>query len=179
MTLLAVIFYIAAAVAILATGAVLFARNAVNAVLYLLVSLFGVALMMYSLGGAFVAILEIIVYAGAIVVLFLFVIMMLNIARIEQHKDLQPPTRPQLLVPVILALVLMADLGIAIYAAAAGVSSGKTITVTAIGETLYRQHYLGVELASLVLLIGLIGALHLGSAAWFTHQKEANQDGTC
>ncbi|MGB9692937.1 MAG: NADH-quinone oxidoreductase subunit J [Candidatus Sumerlaeaceae bacterium] len=178
MSLLGVIFYLAATVALVGTGAVLLARNAVNAVLYLLVSLFGVALMMYSLGGSFVAILEVIVYAGAIVVLFLFVIMMLNISKIEQYRDLQPPNRAQLLLPVVLALALVADLGIAVYAAAAGTVAGKSVTVAQIGEVLYRQHYLGVELASLVLLIGLIGALHLGSEAWLAHQKEAKHDGT-
>lgn len=178
MTLMAPVFYIAAAISILATGAVVLARNMVNAVLYLLISLFAVALMFFSLGGAFVALLEIIVYAGAIVVLFLFVIMMLNISKIEEHTDLAPPTPAQLLLPCVFALVLAVDVGIAIYAGAAGLSSGKVITAGDIGRVLYREHYLGVELASLILLIGLIGGMLLGSAAWGTPLKEEKEDGT-
>jgi NADH-quinone oxidoreductase subunit J len=180
MTMTAAIFYIAALVALVATGAVVLARNAVNAVLYLLVSLFAVALMFYGLGGPFVAIIEIIVYAGAIVVLFLFVIMMLNIARIEEQTDLRPPTRAQLALPVILAGLLAIDACIGIYAGAVGNISGAPISAAQIGTALYKQHYLGVELASLILLIGLIGGMHLGSAAWdaVEKEKESKSDGT-
>ena len=72
-------FYIAAAVAILATVMVITRQNAVHALLYLIVSLLAVAVVFYALGAPFVAALEVIIYAGAIMVLFLFVVMMLNI----------------------------------------------------------------------------------------------------
>lgn len=171
------LFYTSAAIACIATAGVLFARNAVNAVLYLLVSLFAVALMFYALGGPFVAILEIIVYAGAIVVLFLFVIMMLNIAKIEEETDLKPPSRAQLLVPAILTAVLFVETCVSIYAGTAGALAGRVISPAEIGRALYNQHYLGVELASLILLIGLIGGMHLGSAAWQAQRKEGSPDG--
>ena len=73
------VFYISGAVALAATLMVVTRTNAVHAALYLLVSLLAVALVFFSLGAPFVAALEIVVYAGAIMVLFVFVIMMLNI----------------------------------------------------------------------------------------------------
>ena len=71
-------FYVAAVVAVLATAMVITRANAVHALLYLVVSLLAVAIVFYVLGAPFAAALEVIVYAGAIMVLFVFVIMMLN-----------------------------------------------------------------------------------------------------
>src|SRR5580700_11933107 len=74
-------FYIAGAVAVLSTLLMLTRINVVHALLYLIVSLLGVAVVFYVLGAPFVAALEAIVYAGAIMVLFLFVVMMLNLGK--------------------------------------------------------------------------------------------------
>ena len=74
-----IVFYIAGAVAILATVLMLTRLNAVHALLYLVVSLLAVAVVFYTLGAPFVAALEVIIYAGAIMVLFVFVVMMLNL----------------------------------------------------------------------------------------------------
>ena len=74
-----VAFYIAAAVAIVATVLMLTRLNVVHALLYLIVSLLAVAVVFYAMGAPFVAALEVIIYAGAIMVLFVFVVMMLNL----------------------------------------------------------------------------------------------------
>ena len=73
------VFYFAAAMAILATVMVITRLNAVHALLYLIVSLLAVAVVFYTLGAPFIAALEVIIYAGAIMVLFIFVVMMLNL----------------------------------------------------------------------------------------------------
>ena len=73
------VFYISAAVAVLATLLVITRLNAVHALLYLIVSLLAVAVIFYALGAPFVAALEVLIYAGAIMVLFVFVIMTLNV----------------------------------------------------------------------------------------------------
>jgi len=73
-----VVFYISGAVAVLATAVAITRRNAAHALLYLVVSLVSVALVFFTLGAPFAAALEVIIYAGAIMVLFVFVIMMLN-----------------------------------------------------------------------------------------------------
>jgi NADH-quinone oxidoreductase subunit J len=72
-------FYLAAVVAVLATVMALTRLNAVHALLYLIVSLLAVSLVFFTLGAPFIAALEVIIYAGAIMVLFVFVIMMLNL----------------------------------------------------------------------------------------------------
>ena len=73
------VFYLAAVIAILATVMVITRLNAVHALLYLIVSLLSVAVVFYTLGAPFIAALEVIIYAGAIMVLFVFVVMMLNL----------------------------------------------------------------------------------------------------
>ena len=73
------LFYIAAAIAVLATGLALSRFHAVHALLYLIVSLLAIAVIFYVLGAPFIAALEVIIYAGAIMVLFIFVVMMLNL----------------------------------------------------------------------------------------------------
>lgn len=83
-----ILFYIAAVIAIVSTVFVVTRYNASHALIYLVVSLLAAAVMFFLLGAPFAAILEVIVYAGAIVVLFLFVVMMLNLGRhsIEQER---------------------------------------------------------------------------------------------
>ena len=109
-----VLFYTGGAVAIVATFLVITRRNAVHALLYLILSLLSVALVFYSLGAAYVALLEIIIYAGAIMVLFLFAIMMLNLGSPEdpEHDSLLRPSTWA--VPAVMAAILAVLFGYAI-----------------------------------------------------------------
>ena len=86
-------FYIASAVAVVSTALMLTRLHIVHALLYLIVSLLGVAVVFYLLGASFVAALEVIVYAGAIMVLFVFVVMMLNLGArgVEMEEQLANP----------------------------------------------------------------------------------------
>ncbi len=136
--------------------------NPVHALLYLILCLFAVALIFFALGAPFAAALEVIIYAGAIMVLFVFVIMMINPGRpsIEREKQwLRPATW---IGPSVLTIILLAEL---IYALVAG--HGKFPGVAEVGPkqvaiVLFGPYILGVELASILLLAGLIGAYHLG-----------------
>jgi NADH-quinone oxidoreductase subunit J len=106
-------FYICGLVAILATLRVITHTNPVHALLYLIVSLLAIAGVFFSLGAYFAGALEIIVYAGAIMVLFVFVVMMLNLGGSEIEQERQW-LRPQVWVgPALLSAVL---LGVMIYA---------------------------------------------------------------
>lgn len=150
-------FYLSAIVAVAATVMVITRRNAVHALLYLIVSLLAVGLVFFTLGAPFAAALEVITYAGAIMVLFLFVIMLLN----PQTSDAQQPFPIQWRGPGLLAAVLLVEL---IYLLARG---GQVVGETAVspqqvGLTLFGPYLLGVELASMLLLAGLVGAYHLG-----------------
>jgi NADH-quinone oxidoreductase subunit J len=157
------VFYLSALVAIVSTIFVITQLNAVHALLYLIVSLLAVAMIFFTLGAPFVAALEVIVYAGAIMVLFVFVMMTLNLGpqTVSQERAwLNPKTW---FGPSVLALVLLIEL------AAALATNGGTANVGAsaidprqVGIALFGPYVLGVELASFVLLSGLIGAYHLG-----------------
>jgi len=170
------IFWASSFVAILATLMVLVSKSPFHAVLYLIVSLFGVSMIFYTLGAPFLAALEIIVYAGAIMVLFLFVVQMLSPASTPSAMpDLQRPRPLQLLFPGVLALVLLATVTAALYRAGSITppsESGHIITAKSLGIALFKHHYLGVELASLILLIGIVGGMHLGRGASLEEEAE-------
>ncbi|OGO69218.1 MAG: NADH dehydrogenase [Chloroflexi bacterium RBG_19FT_COMBO_62_14] len=157
-----VVFYIASGVAILSTFLVILQSNAVHALLYAILSLLSVAIVFFSLGAPLVAALEVIVYAGAIMVLFVFVVMVLNLgpgAEGQERVWLQPRTWTG---PVILTLVLIGEL-IYIFLARPGLAlGGPAIGPQEVSLALYGPYLLGVELASILLLAGLVGAYHLG-----------------
>jgi NADH-quinone oxidoreductase subunit J len=170
------IFYPSAIVAIAATLMVVLSRNPVYAVMYLVMSLFSVALVFLSLGSPFLAALEVIVYAGAIVVLFLFVVMMLNLGQRRDEEDLQRPSRKQLLLPGFFAIVLLVETLICLFAGPAQ-GPGMQVQTKALGYAMYDRHYLGVILSALILIVGTIGGVYLGSAASYQDSKEVPLDG--
>ena len=160
-------FLIAAAVAVLTTALALTRSNAVHALLYLVVSLLAVAVVFFLYGAPLAAALEIIVYAGAIIVLFVFVVIMLNLgpeATAQERRWLQPDiwVGPSLLAAVLLVelAVLLTDGSAA--AAGAGPAGTRAVEAKAVGIRLFGPYLLAVELASFLLLAGLVGAWHLG-----------------
>jgi len=156
------VFYVAAAVAVIATALVITRTNAVHALLYLIVSLLSVALVFYTLGAPFVAVLEVIIYAGAIMVLFLFAIMILNLgpqASAQERRWLQPGTWRG---PAILAAVLAGELIYLFLASGGQPPAAAAVEPRAVGAALFGPYLLGAELASMLLLAGLVGAYHLG-----------------
>jgi NADH-quinone oxidoreductase subunit J len=161
-----IVFYIAGTVAVISTLMVITRLNAVHALLYLVVSLLSVALIFFAFGAPFVAALEVIIYAGAIMVLFVFVIMMLNLGpeSVAQERSwLSPGTWAG---PAILAAILIGEV---VYVLAVHgrrpASGGTTVAPQQVGTALFSVYLLGVELASLLLMAALVGAYHLGRRA--------------
>jgi NADH-quinone oxidoreductase subunit J len=156
------VFHIAAVVAIVSTVLVITQTNAVHALLYLIVSLLSVAVIFFVLGAHFVAVLEVVIYAGAIMVLFIFVVMMLNInaeSSKEEEKLIAPATW---IGPGILTLVLLGEF---IFVLASGnnqVFRAQEVTPKQVGFSLFNTYLLGVELAGMLLMAGIVGAYHLG-----------------
>ena len=156
------VFYISAAVALFATLMVITRLHAVHALLYFVVSLFAVGLVFFLLGAPFAAVLEVIVYAGAIMVLFIFVVMLLNLgpnSAAQEREWLKPGIW---LGPVALAAVLLLEIGYILLQSSGAPLAGKVIEPQELGRVLFGPYLLGVELASMLLLAGLIGAYHLG-----------------
>lgn len=158
-----VIFYISSAVAIISTLMVITRLNAAHALLYLIVSLLSVAMVFFTLGAPFIAALEVIIYAGAIMVLFVFVMMMLNMGKpaVEQERRWLKPS--MYFGPGLLALILAVEL---VYVLAGGNAQIpdriEVVAPKAVGISLYTTYLLGLEIAALLLLAGLVGAYHLG-----------------
>jgi NADH-quinone oxidoreductase subunit J len=156
------IFYIASLVAVVATLMVITRHNLVHALLYLVVSLLAVAMVFYVLGSPFIAALEVIIYAGAIVVLMIFVIMMLNLGQPSVEQERQWFSAKVIVGPVILAAILGAELIYILSAAAPVDLSGQVIGAKAVGYSLYSTYVIGVELSGILLMSGIVGAYHLG-----------------
>ncbi|MBI4964405.1 MAG: NADH-quinone oxidoreductase subunit J [Desulfomonile tiedjei] len=157
-----VVFYVSAAVAVISTIMVITRLNAVHALLYLILSLLSVALIFFALGAPFVAALEVIIYAGAIMVLFIFAIMILNLGpgALEQERVwLKPGTWRG---PGLLAGVLLCELLYVFVSGGNESFAAVNVSPKEVGIVLFGPYLLGVELASLLLMAGLIGAYHLG-----------------
>jgi NADH-quinone oxidoreductase subunit J len=155
-----VLFYASAVIAVLSTLMAITRVNVVHALLYFIVSLLAAAVIFYTLGAPFAAALEVIVYAGAIMVMFLFVMMMLNLghATIKQEKSWLSPG--MWVVPGILAAILFVEMMIALNVADAELAH-TMVDAKAVGIELFGPYVLAVELASMLLLAGLVGAFHL------------------
>ncbi|HEM6840538.1 TPA: NADH-quinone oxidoreductase subunit J [Providencia stuartii] len=156
-------FYIADLVAVLATLRVITNTNPVHALLYLVVSLLALSMVFFSLGAYFAGALEIIVYAGAIMVLFVFVVMMLNLGRSVQEQEREWLAPKNWIGPALLSAVLLALLvyGITSLSYQDGIT-GTVISAKEVAISLFGPYVLAVELASLLLLAGLVVAFHVG-----------------
>ncbi|MGD8360871.1 MAG: NADH-quinone oxidoreductase subunit J [Gemmatimonadota bacterium] len=154
-----VLFYLAAAVSVVATALALTRAHAVHALLYFVVSVLSTAVIFFLLGAPFASALQAIVFAGAIMVLFVFVVMLLNLgpgARGTASELLAPGVWVG---PGILAALLLGELLWVLLQP--GPAAGVAVTPRAVGELLYGAYLVGVELASLLLLAGLVAAYHL------------------
>ena len=157
-------FYLFATVTIASALAVVFARNPVHSVLWLILAFFNAAGLMLLLGAEFIAMLVVIVYVGAVAVLFLFVVMMLDI----DFATLRSGFTRNLPFGIIIALVLLAEMVLAVGAWQAGPAlSGRAIpaasqpNIVALGQLLYSRYLFPFEIAGLILLVAMVGAIVL------------------
>jgi NADH-quinone oxidoreductase subunit J len=170
-------FYLAGAVAVIATLLAITRHHAVHALLYLVVSLLAVAVEFYVLGAVFVAALEVMIYAGAIMVLFVFVVMMLNVTGHAMEVEREWLHAKNWSGPSILALLLLGELAYCIATSGHPASQTNTIGPKQVGATLFSTYWIGVELVSLLLTAGLVGACHLGHRA-VTREEERHGTST-
>jgi len=159
--MLEALFYTAGLVAFISTMLSLSRSNAAHALIYLIMSLLAVAVMFYLMGAPFAAALEIVVYAGAIMVLFVFVIMMLNLGEAGDRRERKMLGARIWILPALLATILLVEMVLAI-SQMSGTTSGIEVTPKEVGLTLFGPYLLAVEIASMLLLAGLVAAYHLG-----------------
>ena len=157
-------FYLFATVMIASAVLVIFARNPVHSVLWLILAFFNAAGLMVLAGAEFIAMLLVIVYVGAVAVLFLFVVMMLDI----DFAELRSGFTKNLPFGIIIAVVLLAEIVLAVSAWRAGPAlSGAAPreatqpNIEALGQVLYSRFLYPFEIAGLILLVAMIGAIVL------------------
>lgn len=155
-------FYVAGAIAVISTAMAITRLNAVHALLYLATSLVAVGVVFYSLGAPFVAALELIIYAGAIMVLFVFVVMMLNLGERATQMERTLFGRGAWVGPAVLGVVLLAEVIYLAMRSNTGAHAGTMVDPKQVALALYGPYLLAVELASMLLLAGLVAAYHLG-----------------
>ncbi|HEY3912650.1 MAG TPA: NADH-quinone oxidoreductase subunit J [Stellaceae bacterium] len=168
MILHAILFYIFAASAVAAGAMVVAARNPVHSVLFLIVAFFDTAALFILIGAEFLAMILVIVYVGAVAVLFLFVVMMLDIDFVQLRSGFVR----YLPIGAAVGMVLLAELVFIIVSwvvtpaatgpAAVPATAGGVLTNTrALGDVLYTRYLFAFEAAGLILLVAMIGAIVL------------------
>jgi NADH-quinone oxidoreductase subunit J len=155
------IFILAASIALVSSLMSITNRNAIHALLYLILSLLSISIIFYISGAPFIAALEVIVYAGAIMVLFIFVVMILNIGLEEEIENKWLKPRMWIL-PVILACALLSLLVYAMRKLHSSAAVIVAISPKQVGISLFTTYLIAVEIAAVLLMAGIIGAYHLG-----------------
>lgn len=163
-------FYLLGLVAVIASLRVIIHHNPIHALLSMIVSLLAVAGVFFALGAPFAGALEIIVYAGAILVLFVFVVMMLNLGMENDQKESEWLTAKTWAVPIglafVIGLVLVSLIGMGKNDPATNAIIGvETVSAKAVGLTLFTEYLLIVEIAGFLLLGALVAAYHLAKRA--------------
>ncbi len=168
MILQAISFYAFAAITIAAGVMVISARNPVHSVLFLILAFFNAAGLFVLLGAEFIAMILVIVYVGAVAVLFLFVVMMLDINFVELRKGFLQYLPIGALIGLVLLVELVFILGSWVIApdpesriALPTPSITETTNTHAIGQVLYTDYIYLFQVAGLVLLVAMIGAIVL------------------
>jgi NADH-quinone oxidoreductase subunit J len=163
--LAAIAFYVLAAIAVVSAFAVIAARNPVHSVLFLILTFFTAAGLFVLLGAEFLAMLLVVVYVGAVAVLFLFVVMMLDV----DFAELKQGFLSYMPVGLLVAVALLAELGLVASAAisvggapiALAPAVSEVTNAEAIGRVLYTDYLLVFQMAGLVLFVAMIGAIVL------------------
>ena len=155
-----IVCYTACALALVTALLVIFQRHPMHALLYLILMLLSLAIVFFTLGAPFAAVIQVVVYAGAIMVLFVFVVMMLNIA-----PDRRPGAVWRMVglwgVPLLLSVALLV---LALFALSTMWRHGlgaSYVDPKAVGLAMFRPYVLAIELVSIILLAGLVAAFHL------------------
>lgn len=156
-------FYLSAVIALVATALAITRLHAIHALLFLIVSLLALAILFFFMGAPFAAALEVIIYAGAIMVLFVFAIMMLNLGKATMEWERQLLTPRIWVLPTILTLVLLAELiYLLVIRKGPAWNEFEQISPAEVGAALFGPYILGVEMAAFLLMAGLVGAYHIG-----------------
>lgn len=153
------LFYLLAAVTVIATILAITEKHPVHAIVYLVTSFFSLAVIFYLLAAPMIAAFEVIIYAGAVMVLFLFVIMMLDLGHPENAAR---PGPVHWLPALILCGVILTSVFALLSERSALPNSSQAISIKEFSTALYRNYGVAIEIISMQLLFAVVGALYLG-----------------
>jgi NADH-quinone oxidoreductase subunit J len=158
-----ILFFTLAVIAVVSALGMLFSNNAVYSALFLIMNFGAVAVLFLLLNAPFIAIVQVTVYAGAIMVLFLFVIMLLGAESLPLSKRSMRWQQP---VGILLGVVLLAEAGYLLATNAGLITIGGDVPAPfggplEVGEVLFSSYLLPFEITSVLLLVGIIGAIVL------------------
>jgi NADH-quinone oxidoreductase subunit J len=159
---MSVAFYIAGLIAVVATALAITRAQAVHALLYLLVALLSLAVVYLTIGANLAAALEIVVYAGAIMVLFLFVVMLMNEGERAVQREMEWLKPSVWAGPAILSALLLGELLFVVWSSGGQVAGGAGADPQQVGAAMFGPYLLAVELAAVLLLSAMVGVFHLG-----------------
>lgn len=168
-----VIFVVFALVALFGAVTMVWARNPVYSALGLMLTMFSIAVFYVSNGAHFIGVVQVIIYAGAVMTLFLFVIMLIGVDKAEDRSERLPLQRP-----IALASITLLAAGVMLAGRHAWVTGGTATfggsegTIEAIGQELFRNWLLPFEVTALLLIVAAIGAISL---ALFRDDEEAGE----
>ena len=154
------LFYILATVTVVATLLAITEKHPVHAIVYLVTSFFALAVVFYLLAAPLIAVFEVIIYAGAVMVLFMFVIMMLDLGSPE---DAERPSLIHCLPALLLSTIILAALLLLILTRFSIVGNSlHSVTIQDFALTLFTKYGVSIEIISMQLLFAIVGVLYLG-----------------
>lgn len=155
-----IFFYIMAGVVLIATLFAITEKHPVHAIVYLVTSFFALAVVFYLLAAPLIAMFEVIIYAGAVMVLFMFVIMMLDLGSPENAE--RPPLR-HCLPALLMAAITLASLLLLISSRSpTTAAASQAVGVKEFAVTLFNRYGVAIEIISMQLLFAVVGVLYLG-----------------
>ncbi|MHB9037169.1 MAG: NADH-quinone oxidoreductase subunit J [Armatimonadota bacterium] len=156
------LFYTSGAIAVISALLVVAGTNAMRSLINMIVAFLAIAMVLWTLGAPFAAVLQVVVYAGAILVLFVFVVMILNLGHVAIERERGLLGGLIWVIPILMAAILLGEFVIVIIGR--GVErAGSFVFPKTVGTSLYTTYLIGIELASILLLAGLVAAYHFGA----------------
>ncbi len=154
------LFYILATVTVLATILAITEKHPVHAIVYLVTSFFALAVIFYLLTAPLIAMFEVIIYAGAVMVLFMFVIMMLDLGSPE---DAARPSLVHCIPALLFSGVILVALILLLSIRSSGIHDGPHfVSIKDFALTLFGKYGVAIEIISMQLLFAIVGVLYLG-----------------
>jgi NADH-quinone oxidoreductase subunit J len=153
------LFYILAVVTVIGTLLAITEKHPVHAIVYLVTSFFSLAVIFFLLAAPLIAMFEVIIYAGAVMVLFMFVIMMLDLGRPDEASL---PTLRQWLLPTFLGVIILVSIGSVAVSHYGAPSAVHEVSVKEFALILFQKYAVAIEIISMQLLFAVVGALYLG-----------------